>query len=173
MENATQSLCTACGLCCNGVLFQKVWIKPEDDVEPLLAGGLVIHKDAEQPSFQQPCACYRNQHCSIYSYRPQICRRFKCKLLQRYEAGQVAFERAKDIIRQTTDQAEQVLAYLQTAGAEGCNLMARYGAWEKSQADAQSATWTRRNGAFLLNYTTLMLRLERHFQREKKGKNVP
>ncbi len=134
----------------------------------LQASGLVIRRGDEHPSFQQPCACYHNRHCTIYPHRPQTCRQFKCKLLQQYEAGQVVLEPALDIIRRTTSQAEQVLAHLLAVGAEGCNLRARYEAWEKSQADAQSAAWIRRNSAFLFNYTVLTLRLKRHFHEKKK-----
>lgn len=49
--------------------------------------------------------------------------------------------------------------------------MARYEAWEKSQADAKSAAWTRRNGAFLLIYTTFAVTT--HIKDAKMGTLLP
>ncbi len=48
----------------------------------------------------QPCAMLVGASCSVYANRPQNCRGFRCRVLQRLETGELGFEEAQATIRQ-------------------------------------------------------------------------
>jgi hypothetical protein len=88
-------LCQSCGLCCDGSLFGRVDLAPEE-VEPARRRGLRVFHDAR--GFEQPCAALASagpgpgyRRCSIYDERPRACRRFVCRLYDRHrrEGGPV------------------------------------------------------------------------------------
>jgi hypothetical protein len=83
---AAQSLCMACGLCCDGTLFAHVKLKLDDDIDILTAFGIQIISEATPPKFKQRCAAYKNCSCSIYPARPP-CRTFRCLLLKQFETS--------------------------------------------------------------------------------------
>ena len=46
-----------------------------------------------------PCAALKGSRCSVYTYRPETCRTFECRLLKEAEAGRVSVEEAGEIVR--------------------------------------------------------------------------
>ena len=91
------NLCVRCGMCCTGYVFSEVGVEPEA-VGRLEAGGLKIAKDEKGFGFSLPCAAYKGRCCSVYSYRPNICKNFKCKLLSRYIERKISLSEAIVII---------------------------------------------------------------------------
>jgi uncharacterized protein len=86
--DAASRICTACGMCCNGVLFQVVRLQPGDSVQELSRLGLPLRRKKREPYFTQPCPCLSaERRCSIYESRPTRCRLFNCQQIQRLEAG--------------------------------------------------------------------------------------
>lgn len=83
-------LCAACGMCCNGVLFHTVRILPEDSVGELSARGLKLKRKRKERWLLQPCPAHESNGCSIYAQRPQRCRRFECRQLQRVALGEIS-----------------------------------------------------------------------------------
>lgn len=126
-----ESLCLACGLCCDGTLFRDVELQPSDDVEKLRALGLPLRKRAgkEAAKFPQPCsALCSDLRCRIYADRPSRCREFECALFKSVAAGRAELSTALKTIRHTRQQAEKVRRLLRELGdsGEGVGLAKRF-----------------------------------------------
>src|SRR5437870_7428675 len=99
----TDTLCTRCGLCCDGSLFADVELANSDEAGALEVMGLEI-EDADADSgalLLQPCGALKERRCSIYLHRPECCRTFECRLLQDVRRGAVGIVAAKAKIAAT------------------------------------------------------------------------
>ncbi len=96
--NLTDTLCTRCGLCCDGSLFADVELASGDEASALEVMGLEIEDDDENDGglLVQPCGALKGRRCGIYPHRPDCCRTFECRLLQEAERGKVEVHRAKE-----------------------------------------------------------------------------
>lgn len=112
------SLCLECGLCCNGVIFADVQLRPGDNAARLRALGLAFapKSNAGVEKFRQPCAAFGGCKCNIYSERPKYCREFECLLLKNVQAGEVKFNEARRLIRSALKQADTVKKLLRVLG---------------------------------------------------------
>lgn len=90
-------LCTACGLCCQGMFHGHANVK-DNEVIALQARGLVMLSGSRKPAFSLPCKLLESHGCSIYPERPQACRSYRCRLLDRYLAGQVDLEQGLAVV---------------------------------------------------------------------------
>jgi hypothetical protein len=90
VDGELTALCQSCGLCCDGSLFGRVDLAP-DEVEPARRHGLRVLGNGR--SFRQPCAALvplaaaaelPRRACSSYEHRPAACRRFVCRLYDRH-----------------------------------------------------------------------------------------
>ena len=106
----TDTLCTRCGLCCDGSLFADVELASGDEASALEVMGLEIEDDDDDGGglLVQPCGALKGRRCSIYPHRPDCCRTFKCRLLQEAERGMVEVERAKEKIAEALRRIERV-----------------------------------------------------------------
>jgi uncharacterized protein len=121
-------LCPSCALCCNGVLFADVRLRAEDDPKHLAALGVPLKARGDVVRFQQPCTCLEGNRCRIYGDRPERCRTFECRLLQRTVRGEITEGRALKLIQQARDKAERVRRILRELGDtdESVPLSRRY-----------------------------------------------
>jgi len=126
------SLCLECGLCCNGVIFADVQLLPEDDVEKLRSLGLAFarHRKSKirNEKFKQPCTAFAGCRCTIYSERPQYCRRFECLLLKNVKAGRTDATEASRVVRSALRRIQRVKRLLRELGDadEGTALSQRF-----------------------------------------------
>jgi len=106
----TDTLCTRCGICCDGSLFADAELASGDEASALEVMGLEIEADDDDGGglLVQPCGALKGRRCSIYPHRPDCCRTFKCRLLQEAERGMVEVERAKEKIAQALRRIERV-----------------------------------------------------------------
>ena len=111
-----ERLCPTCALCCNGVLFADVRLRAGDDPKRLADLGVPLKTRGEAVRFLQPCACLEGNRCRIYGDRPERCRTFECRLLQRAARGEVTESPALKLIQQARDQAERVRRILRELG---------------------------------------------------------
>jgi uncharacterized protein len=81
-----ESLCTACGLCCDGTLFGSVRLAPGEAARI----GLPVLGEL----LPQPCAALEGARCAIYAARPAGCRAFDCLLLHALRDGEVGLDEA-------------------------------------------------------------------------------
>src|ERR1041385_8045423 len=106
----TDTLCTQCGLCCDGSLFADVELSSSDETSALEVMGLEV-EDADEDNgglLLQPCAALKGKRCSIYPHRPDCCRTFECRLLQEVRRGAVGVDRAKAKIAEALQRIECV-----------------------------------------------------------------
>ena len=108
--NLTDTLCTRCGLCCDGSLFADVELASGDEASALEVMGLEIEDDDDDGGglLLQPCGALKGRRCSIYPHRPDCCRTFACRLLQEVERGAVGVERAKEKIAEALKRIGRV-----------------------------------------------------------------
>ena len=106
----TDTLCTRCGLCCDGSLFADVELAGTDEASALEVMGLEIEDADEKDAglLLQPCRALKGKRCSIYPHRPDCCRTFECRLLQEGKRGAVGVERAKEKIAEALQRIERV-----------------------------------------------------------------
>ena len=116
----TDTLCTRCGLCCDGSLFADVELASGDEAMALEAMGLEIEDDNEDGGgiLVQPCAALKQQRCSIYPHRPDCCQTFGCRLLQEVERGAVGVEQAKEKIAEALMRIERVKELIVQLGTD-------------------------------------------------------
>lgn len=110
---ATARLCAQCGMCCNGVLFHKVELRSGDDAPALRELGFRVRRKQRTEYFEQPCVAFRGTHCAIYAARPERCRKFQCRQLERVAAGKISEAEALATIQKVRAQllaVEQLLA---------------------------------------------------------------
>jgi Fe-S-cluster containining protein len=105
-------LCSACALCCNGVLFGDVELQEGDDPATLQQAGLELRRKGKKKCFAQPCSCLEGNLCGIYSDRPNRCRTFECRLLQRALAGEVSIPEALPLIHRARSQVKKIVELL-------------------------------------------------------------
>jgi hypothetical protein len=121
-KTLTETLCTQCGLCCDGSLFADVELAGRAESTELQAMGLVIDDDdSDGALLMQPCAALRGRRCSVYAHRPACCRTFECRLLQDVRCGAMDVERAGELIVDTLERVARVR-----------KLMARLGQRDRS-----------------------------------------
>jgi uncharacterized protein len=141
------ALCQACGLCCDGSLFGFVPLAP-DEVAPARKNRLPVLENGR--GFEQPCPSLATDDdgrlgCSIYEERPAACRRFACRLYERYrQEGGPVDERAASVRR-----VRALIASLQASGLPP----PRFDGERSASSPAAEA------------YTELMRLLERDFAR--------
>ena len=115
-DSFVATLCPACALCCNGVLFADVRLQAEDDAKRLAALGVALKHKGSVIRFAQPCQCLSGERCSIYADRPARCRTFECRLLKRAQSGQVSERAALVSIRKARVAADNVRRILHELG---------------------------------------------------------
>ncbi|MBI3880291.1 MAG: YkgJ family cysteine cluster protein [Verrucomicrobia bacterium] len=103
----TDTLCTRCGLCCDGSLFADVELAGASEAAGLEAMGLEIEDD-ENGLLLLPCGALRGKLCGIYAHRPECCRTFECRLLQDARRGAVTVERAGEHIAEALKRVARV-----------------------------------------------------------------
>jgi uncharacterized protein len=121
-------LCSACGLCCNGILFYSVRLQPKDSPKELIGLGLKLQRKKKQYSILQPCPAFCGTHCSIYEKRPERCRAFECEQLRQLTAGETTEALALEKIREARESADHVMELMWNMGErnEKRNILRRY-----------------------------------------------
>ncbi len=128
----SEQLCLACGLCCDGTLFDNVRLEPGDDAKQLQALGLpVTVSRARQPvaRFPQPCAALcADRTCRVYAHRPRQCRTYECMVFKEAQAGRLDSAAALRLVKRARRQADRVRRLLRKLGdaEEQCPLGERF-----------------------------------------------
>jgi Fe-S-cluster containining protein len=115
-----EQLCRACGLCCDGTLFDLVKLEPGDAAGKLKALGLPVSVSrGKLPAarFPQPCsALCEDRSCRLYADRPWQCRTFECQLFKDAKAGRTTFAGALPVVKQARRRADHVRRLLRELG---------------------------------------------------------
>lgn len=122
MDAATASrLCTACGMCCNGVLFEIVKLQPKDNIRELEKLGMKVNRKKTEPYYKQPCRFLDKCTCTIYAQRPTRCRSFVCLQLKSLAAGEIVEAEAQSKIDEARSQVASIQSLLKQAGDDSTN----------------------------------------------------
>ena len=114
--DAIARLCTACGLCCNGVLFADVELQAGDDVAALEKLGLPVKRLKTKTKMPQPCAAFDGCLCRHYEQRPGHCQKFECLQLIKVNRGETTTGSALTHIQQARRLAERAEQFLEQLG---------------------------------------------------------
>ena len=120
-SSAASRLCAACGMCCNGVMFHIVRLQAGESPKAFAALGLKVKRKRGESHFVQPCAAHRDSQCAIYAARPERCRVFECRQLQRVASGEIDEAQAREKIAEAMQRIGEVNDLLQRIG--GTNEM--------------------------------------------------
>jgi Fe-S-cluster containining protein len=142
----TDTLCTQCGLCCDGSLFTDVELVGRAEATRLEILGLEIDdNNADGDLLAQPCAALRGRRCSIYAHRPKCCRTFECQLLHEVQRGAVTVERAAEQIAEALKRIRRVKVLLAKSGQRNVRLPLRERCVEALAGDAGASREVNRN----------------------------
>ena len=108
-------------MCCNGVMFHIVRLQPGESPKALAALGLKVKRRRGQSHIVQPCPAHRDSQCSVYAGRPERCRLFECRQLQRVASGEITEAMAREKIGETVRLVAEVNALLLRAGGTNEN----------------------------------------------------
>ena len=115
-----EQLCTACGLCCDGTLFDLVKLEPGDDAKKLKALGLPVKVTRGKTPitlFPQPCAALcKDLTCRLYADRPWQCRTFECGVFKDAKVGRITPASALQQVKQARRRAEKARRLLRELG---------------------------------------------------------
>jgi hypothetical protein len=118
--NSAEKLCLACGLCCDGTLFDNVRLGAGDDAKGLKARGLPVAVTRGRTAityFRQPCAALcADRTCRVYADRPGQCRAFECGVFKDAEAGRLAFASALRQVKSARRKADRIRELLRELG---------------------------------------------------------
>jgi uncharacterized protein len=121
-------LCAACGMCCDGTMFQIVRMQPGEVPAELAKLGLKIRCRDGEYYMEQPCSALREKRCTVYEQRPVRCRLFNCQQLGRLERGETTAAEAMAMIVETRVMVERVRGLIEQCGLreDGQALVERY-----------------------------------------------
>lgn len=156
-----QDLCTSCGMCCDGTLFDHVTLAPDEQVS--LAGVFVIEAGPRGAVFDQPCPHAVDRRCMVYDIRPQPCRKYRCTTLIAFQAGEIAYTEAARRIMETLGARAGARPHL-LQGETFAQARLRRSIAASVPVDAA------RNAHFILTVTALDRLLDRYFC--KPGKTM-
>jgi len=155
-----------CGLCCDGTLFERVPLRPEDDAAAFASRGIQISATMP-PSFKQRCAVYRNRSCSIYADRPHACRQFRCALLRRFEAEKVSQGDALKIIREAAILRDELREGMGAVFGDSDGTLDQFSARLKARwNDATSVEAKDRVFELFEKFAALWLCVNKHFKKQ-------
>jgi hypothetical protein len=167
-DRFAQSLCTACGLCCNGTLFNYVPLTAADDLVPRPTDRVELENG--QSGLKQSCRYYSKRLCSIYNAgRPHSCINYRCQVLKRYARDEISLEQALDEIQATVRRINQIKAKMQAQAATPArNLTDLFKIWTTSQGGCYTG-WSLDHSAILREYYDLLSHLRRTFGEPGNG----
>lgn len=118
--NLGEQLCLACGLCCDGTLFDLVKLEASDDARRLKALGLpVVVSRGKAPvvRFPQPCAALcQDRTCRVYADRPWQCRVFECRVFKDANAGKISSAVGLRLVKKARRYADRARRLLRELG---------------------------------------------------------
>lgn len=96
-------------------MFHTVRLQPKDSPRELAALGLKLKRKNRRDYILQPCPAFRDSQCAIYAARPERCRLFECRQLQRVQSGETTEALALLKIRDVQQRAAQLDAWSRRA----------------------------------------------------------
>lgn len=96
------TLCQACGLCCDGSLFSRAPLRPDEPAPALATISTTVYGARY---LTQPCSALSAAGCGCYVQRPLACRGFECLLLTALVADEVSLADALTVVGKVKAQS--------------------------------------------------------------------
>ena len=122
--NSSEALCRSCALCCDGTIFSRVPLEP-DEVASIRSMDFEVFDTENKAYLSQPCAKLSLGSCSAYAARPNNCRTFRCRVLQRLEAGELSTEQAHALVNEATSLNSTLDELLSSVGERSWGIWKR------------------------------------------------
>lgn len=87
-----ENICRACGMCCDGTMFDYARLELDEVPRAQEFGLAVIEVERPEggtPAIPFPPLCHTSAGCVVYDRRFATCRRFRCQTLIALEAGEI------------------------------------------------------------------------------------
>ncbi len=170
------NVCVHCGMCCDGTMYGTVDLDANDQLHVIETAGLKLTTENEVTFFRQPCTAFGGGRCSIYDGRPSVCRWYRCLLLRRVEAGEIAGDDARALVASTISMRDRVrsglMAYLGTEDREPLQSLYRR-MLAKLETEPDPAAARREHGELLFSVVALRVILAREFEPRDSKSHVP
>jgi hypothetical protein len=88
------------------VLYE--WGALSEAEEGLAELGMKVERRPDYLVFLQPCTMLEGTRCTIYEQRPGVCAGYRCTLLKRFDAGEIAIGDALLLVEQARGLLETV-----------------------------------------------------------------
>lgn len=170
-DNAHQhergNLCTECGLCCNGALFDYAELARD---QVALAGELKLSvlSDSGKFGYAFPCPQLDGAVCKVYDKRPEVCRTFRCKTLREFEAGNITFDESIGRISAAKNALGETHKHL----PQGATLTeARR--WRRQAGDAEADKTLNAPPMLMMALGMLDIVLDEHFRKPEQRQVLP
>lgn len=144
MGDAGSALCQACGLCCDGTLFDTLRLTADEALHP--PPRLPIFDDAGRATVRFPCPAHRGG-CTIYDDRPGTCRAYRCNLLDRVDSDELDLAAAEARVRWVRARVEELRPQLPDPAGDFWS--------EVERLDDRPRAWKEEHAALLLALVTL------------------
>lgn len=161
---AAAGLCLACGLCCNGVLFNRARAQP-DEFAAMNQVGLETGQGSREEGafFKLPCHHLDGCRCTIYETRFRICRDFSCALLTGLQQGEVAQAEAQKVVADAKAMVDRVSALDPSLKFADARIQLQL---KGPFAGAETPEARQAAGRVYVEMAALERYLDRHFRRE-------
>ena len=160
-------LCTQCGLCCDGGIFDYGPLAPEE-VEPAREAGMAVVEADDKAGFLFPCPQLACATCQIYSIRPQTCRGYRCETLKALDAGKIDLAEGLSRVKQGREAFERIQAEL----PEGKTVTdARR--WRREAGKAEASEELNASPMLMMALGMLDVVVDQHFRRPDQRQVMP
>lgn len=167
-EPDLSAVCVSCGLCCNGTLFQ---VAPLTKAEySNLIAVLDVELDSNGDGFLQlPCGALAGTTCTRYETRMDVCRDFRCGVLDGVTNGELDAEKAVEVVTQTRQLAIRLSALLpaSTGTKARTTLTQRVKNRYHQLKKVPSSEWTSSDREFLLAAGSFLIMLAKYYKLEE------
>ncbi|HNT58159.1 MAG TPA: YkgJ family cysteine cluster protein [Syntrophales bacterium] len=167
LDRGKNELCLACGLCCQGYLHSKAAL---GDMERSRAKMLNMEISEKKGKFffVLPCPHHRRNFCTIYEERFNVCRRYKCALLEKWSCGEVSWDSALETIETLRARFQQIKSK-SPVPLPSLTIKSLSDVVRQIKEDPESPGIREEHREFLLDYTILKLSIDRFFYPPSKG----
>lgn len=158
-------LCLACGMCCDGTLYDHAKVHEGEIAQTEQAGFKVRQVDRQRAIFLFPCHNLDDKSCTAYdSWRPKVCSSFFCELQKQTAAGKYTEAEAMGIIADAQSCRAQIMESL----PEGSPFSA---ARQKMNAISNSnAVMAPEEARLVVRMFVLDRLLDKHFRKPEKSR---
>ena len=163
IPSESTDLCTSCGLCCSGVVYDSVPFRPAE-LEKVVELGLQPYEDPPgQTRFNLPCRHLQGTRCGVFGRRPSPCAEFKCELLKDFEMGKISKKDAVELVEEVKQMVNEIEPMM--SQSKGPITPKRWGyLLEEWRADAKAGKARPMGAQLVLHLARLNRFLDKHFR---------